>query len=159
MFGWLACLIVSMVLLLTSSPAASALQAGVLELERFTPWSTPSDDTPIHWAAYVLFHPLTLLGCLLAAVAAVRIDRRLENDENFLVGLLLGQFTVLETLLLNSLVLAYGAQENWETLAKLVFIAHLPIAAIEGIVLGFTVSFLAKVRPDILNSSSRASSF
>lgn len=155
MFAWLACLIVSVVLLLAASPAAAHLEAGVLKLDRLTPWPAPGDETPIQWAAYLLFHPVTILICLLVALAAVRIDRRLENDENFLVGLLLGQFTVLETLILNSLVLAYGAQENWETLAKLVFIAHLPIAAIEGIVLGFTVSFLAKVRPDILNSSSR----
>src|SRR5258708_6576219 len=107
MFTWLACLIVSIVLLLANSPAASHLQAGTLKLEQFTPWPAPTDDIPIQSAAYVLFHPFTIVICLLAAVAAVRIDRRLESDENFLVGLLLGQFTVLETLILNSLVLAY----------------------------------------------------
>jgi cobalt/nickel transport system permease protein len=155
MFAWLACLIVSIVLLLAKSPAASSLESFALMFARFTPWPAPTDEAPVPWAVYLLFHPITLLLCGLAAVVAVRIDRQLENDENFLVGLLLGQFTVLETLLLNSLVLAYGAQENWETLAKLVFIAHLPIAAIEGVVLGFTVSFLAKVRPDILGAVNR----
>ena len=150
MFAWLACLIVSIVLLLADSPAGAHLQAWALDLARFSPWPTPTDEAPMSWAAYVLFHPATLLACLAVSVVAVRVDRRLENDETFLVGLLLGQFTVLETILLNSLVLAYGAQENWETLAKLVFVAHLPIAAIEGIVLGFTLSFLTKVRPDIL---------
>ncbi|HEV8061861.1 MAG TPA: CbiM family transporter [Gemmataceae bacterium] len=150
MFAWLACLIVSVVLLLADSPAGPRLHGWALDLARFSPWPAPTDETPLSWAAFVLFHPFTLVGCLLIALAAVRIDRRLENDENFLVGLLLGQFTVLETILLNGLVLAYGAQENWETLAKLVFVAHLPIAAVEGIVLGFTLSFLAKVRPDIL---------
>lgn len=160
MLAWLGSLIVSIVLLLASSPASSRLQSFMLEFASFTPWSAPTDEVPLQWAAYLLLHPITVLFCLVAAVTAVRIDRRLENDENFLVGLLLGQFTVLETLLLNSVVLAYGAQENWETLAKLVFIAHLPIAAIEGIVLGFTVSFLAKVRPDILGrQSARAPKF
>ncbi len=150
MIAWLACLIVSLVLLLADSPAGPRLYGWALDLARFSPWPAPTDETPMNLAAFVLFHPFTLISCLLIALAAVRIDRRLENDENFLVGLLLGQFTVLETILLNSLVLAYGAQENWETLAKLVFVAHLPIAAVEGIVLGFTLSFLAKVRPDIL---------
>jgi ABC-type Co2+ transport system permease subunit len=157
MFTWLSCLIVSMLLLIADSPAAAKVQEWTLSLGRFSPWPAPTDDTPIKWAAFVLFHPFTLVLSLLIAIAAVRIDRRLESDETFLVGLLLGQFTVLETLVLNSLALAYGAEENWETLAKLVFLAHLPIAAIEGIILGFTLSFLAKVRPDILGQSSSSS--
>ncbi len=150
MFAWLGCLIVSVMLLLADSPAFQHIQNLASTVARFTPWSLPSNDVSVAWAAYVLFHPISLVLCLLVSLAAVRIDRKLENDETFLVGLLLGQFTVLETLVLNSLVLAYGAEENWETLAKLVFIAHLPIAAVEGVVLGFTLSFLTKVRPDIL---------
>jgi hypothetical protein len=30
------------------------------------------------------------------------------------------------------------------------FVAHLPIAVIEGIILGFTVGFLARVKPALL---------
>ncbi len=152
MFTWLACLIVSVLLLVGDSPASAHLRDWGTALAPYGFLPAPSDETPIKWAAFLLFHPLTLVLCLAVAIAAVRIDRRLENDENFLVGLLLGQFTVLETLVLNSLALAYGADENWETLAKLVFLAHLPIAAIEGIIMGFTLSFLAKVRPDILGA-------
>jgi ABC-type Co2+ transport system permease subunit len=155
MFIWLGSFIVCVVLLVAGGPAAATLQSFALKIGWLSPWPIPTDEAPLHMGVYFLFHPFTLLLCLLAAVAAVRIDRRLENDENFLVGLLLGQLTVLETLLLNSFALAFGAQESWETLAKLVFIAHLPIAAIEGIVLGFTVSFLAKIRPDILCRSRR----
>jgi ABC-type Co2+ transport system permease subunit len=150
MFAWLGCLIVCITLLLADSPALHGIQTLAASFSRLTPWPLPADNSSIAWAAYVLVHPFTLLLCLLVALAAVRIDRQLENDETFLVGLLLGQFTVLETLILNSLVLAYGAEENWETLAKLVFIAHLPIVAAEGVILGFTLSFLTKVRPDIL---------
>ncbi len=68
----------------------------------------------------------------------------------FTIGLLIGLSAVLATLVLNSLVLAWGGQEDWLVLAQLVFVAHLPILAIEGIVLGFTVSFLVQVKPEML---------
>jgi cobalt/nickel transport system permease protein len=157
-FAWLICLIASLLLLLVATPAFGTLREAFTSLARLSPWPLPSEDAARAWTAYVLFHPLTVLVCALVSVGAVRIDRRLENDETFLVGLLLGQFTVLETLILNSLVLAYGAEENWETLAKLVFLAHLPIAAVEGVILGFTLSFLSKVRPDILGLPAQGAS-
>jgi cobalt/nickel transport system permease protein len=153
MFAWLACLIVSLMLLLADSPASLVIRNLALKVSGVTPLAMPAADANLAWAAYVLFHPLTLVICLLLAVGAVRLDRQLESDETFLVGLLLGQITILETLALNSVALAYGAEENWETLAKLVFVAHLPIAALEGVILGFTLSFLTKVRPDILGKS------
>jgi cobalt/nickel transport system permease protein len=68
----------------------------------------------------------------------------------FVIGLLVGMSSVLATVALNSLVLAWGGEENWRILAELVFLAHLPIVAIEGIVVGFTVRFLAQVKPEML---------
>ena len=68
----------------------------------------------------------------------------------FSIGLVVGMSAVLTTIVLNSLVLAWGGQEDWRVLAQLVFLAHLPIVAIEGVVLGFTVSFLAQVKPELL---------
>jgi cobalt/nickel transport system permease protein len=68
----------------------------------------------------------------------------------FTIGLLVGMSSVLATVILNCLVLAYGGEEDWRRLAELVFLAHLPIVVIEGIVLGFTVSFLAQVKPEML---------
>jgi hypothetical protein len=32
----------------------------------------------------------------------------------------------------------------------LTFVAHVPVAAVEGVVLGFTVGFLARVKPELL---------
>jgi cobalt/nickel transport system permease protein len=58
--------------------------------------------------------------------------------------------SVLTTLVLNYLVLTFGGHEDWETLARLLFVAHLPILLIEGIVMGFLVSFLAQVKPEML---------
>ena len=53
-------------------------------------------------------------------------------------------------MLLNCLVLLWGGQEDWHSLALLTFVAHLPIAVVEGVVLGFTVGFLVRVKPEML---------
>jgi len=68
----------------------------------------------------------------------------------FTIGLLIGASATLATVVLNSLVLLWGGQEDWVILAKLVLLAHLPIVAIESVVVGFTVRFLAQVKPEML---------
>ena len=68
----------------------------------------------------------------------------------FTIGLLIGSASALATVVLNSLVLAWGGQEDWLILAQLVLLAHLPIVAIEGVIVGFTISFLAQVKPEML---------
>lgn len=68
----------------------------------------------------------------------------------FTIGLLVGTCATLATVILNSLVLAWGGQDDWHVLAEFVLLAHLPIVAIEGIVVGFMVRFLAQVKPEML---------
>ncbi|HLJ92594.1 MAG TPA: CbiM family transporter [Gemmataceae bacterium] len=89
--------------------------------------------------ALMAWQLFALLGCL-----------PLLRQRWFTIGLLIGSTATLATVLLNSLVLAWGGQESWRTLAQLVLLAHLPIVAIEGIVVGFTVRFLAQVKPEML---------
>jgi cobalt/nickel transport system permease protein len=74
----------------------------------------------------------------------------LLKQQWFTIGLLIGSSAALATVVLNSLVLAWGGQEDWLVLAQLVLLAHLPIVAIEGIVIGFTISFLVQVKPEML---------
>jgi hypothetical protein len=81
---------------------------------------------------------------------AAWVERRLENAPEFSLGLLIGETSVLATAFLICLVLLWGGEEDWHALALLVFVVHLPIAVIEGIILGFTVGFLAKVKPEML---------
>jgi cobalt/nickel transport system permease protein len=102
------------------------------------------------YAREILLHPPTLALALALSMLAAWLERRLENAPEFPVGVLLGEIVVLATAALNALVLAWGGQEDWSTLARLVFLAHLPIAAVEGIVLGFTVPFLVRVKPELL---------
>jgi cobalt/nickel transport system permease protein len=102
------------------------------------------------WADYLTFHPLSLTAALALAVLVAWGERRLENTPEFPVGLLVGETAVLATLLLNCLVLIGGGQESWHSLALITFVAHLPIAVVEGTVTGFTVGFLARVKPEML---------
>jgi cobalt/nickel transport system permease protein len=100
------------------------------------------------WANRITFHPATLAAALALAVLAAWLERRLDNAAEFPLGLLVGEVTVLCTIFLNWLVLS--GQQHWRFLALVTFVAHLPIAVIEGVVLGFTVGFLVRVKPALL---------
>jgi cobalt/nickel transport system permease protein len=102
------------------------------------------------WAAQITFHPLTLGVVLILSTLSAWLERRLENAPEFPLGLLIGESTVLLTVFLNCTVLAWGGEENWTTLAEWIFAAHLPIAVVEGLILGFTIGFLARVKPEML---------
>ena len=73
-----------------------------------------------------------------------------ENVPEFPIGLFVGAATVLATLALNGVVLVLGGNEDWHRLAVAILIPQLPLAVIEGVVLGFTVGFLARVKPEML---------
>src|SRR5581483_1699575 len=96
------------------------------------------------------FHPLTLAGIAVAAAFLGWLERRLDQAPEFSLGLLLGSVTVLTTTLLNAITLRFGGAEPWGSLILLVFVAHLPVAALEGVILGFILSFLARVKPEML---------
>jgi ABC-type Co2+ transport system permease subunit len=83
-------------------------------------------------------------------LVVVWAERRLELAPEFPLGLLIGEVTVLATLVINCGVLLLGGEKVWQVSALVWVIAHLPIAVIEGIILGFTVGFLAKVKPEML---------
>jgi cobalt/nickel transport system permease protein len=102
-------------------------------------------------ARAVTLHPLTLAAAGLLAVLAALVERRLDHAPEFALGLLVGGVVVLATMALNCAVLLWGGQEDWHTLALLTFVAHLPVVVVEGIVLGFTVGFLVRVKPEMLH--------
>jgi cobalt/nickel transport system permease protein len=98
----------------------------------------------------ITLQPLTLLAAAVVAGLAAWLEGRLENAPEFPLGLLVGELAVLLTTLLNSIVLIWGGQEDWPSLVLMVVVPHLAIAVLEGIVLGFAVGFLARVKPDLL---------
>jgi cobalt/nickel transport system permease protein len=106
---------------------------------------------PDYTAAWsVVTHPLTLGLALLLAGAAAWGERRLNNVPEFPLGFLLGVLAVLLTAALNALVLLAAGIDGWQAIVTVVFLAHLPLAILEGIILGFVVGFLVRVKPDLL---------
>jgi cobalt/nickel transport system permease protein len=96
------------------------------------------------------FHPATLTAAVLLAALAAWVEHRLGQAPEFALGLLLGVLTVIATATLNALVLLWGGIDDFHTVVVFVFLAHLPLAVLEGVVLGFTVRFLSQVKPDLL---------
>ena len=96
-----------------------------------------------------------LLGFIsVSAFLAIWAERKLGNAAEFPLGLLVGEMAVLATVALNGMVLLEGGDIDLR-LALILVLIHLPIAVIEGVVMGFTVGFLARVRPDILGLPSQ----
>lgn len=105
-------------------------------------------------AVAVLLHPLTLALLAAFAVLCVWIERRMENTPEFPAGAFVGAFAVVGTTLLIGLVLVADGAERWGTFASAVFVAHLPLAVLEGLILGVLVGFLARVKPEMLSGRS-----
>lgn len=118
-------------------PAGLLLQAALLGHGGFTTLGINS---------CVMVFPALLAGLLFNLLQRVPVTWL----HWFLIGMIIGTVTVFATLVLNYLVLVFGGQEDWKPLAQLIFVAHLPIMVIEGLVLGFTVSFLVRVKPEML---------
>jgi cobalt/nickel transport system permease protein len=99
---------------------------------------------------------LVILGLAVAPAGLIaRGEQRLGNAPEFALGLLVGEIAVLATVLLHCLTLVWGGTSDWRALVILVLPPHLVIAAVEGVVLGFTVSFLARVKPELLQGGVR----
>jgi cobalt/nickel transport system permease protein len=107
-------------------------------------------DADATWANRVTFHPATLAAVAALAALAAWVERRLGNAPEFPLGLVVGETAVLATILLHTVALMAGGQENWYPVALLAFIIHLPLAVVEGAILGFAVGFLARVKPEML---------
>lgn len=101
-------------------------------------------------ANQVALHPLTLLAAGLLGALAGWWERRSRHTPEFALGLLLGELTVLATAVLNCVVLLGSGGRDWSVLALSVLVAHLPLAVLEGLIVGFTLGFLARVKPEML---------
>jgi cobalt/nickel transport system permease protein len=77
-------------------------------------------------------------------------EKRLNWSAEFRSGFIVGAAAVLFTALLNSVVLAFGGVENWTAVALLALAFHLPIALVEGLVVGAVVNLLMRTKPEML---------
>jgi len=88
----------------------------------------------------------------LPAVACAYLFSRILSvrpGSTAVAGFICGFLAVLLSALLLGLTLVFTG-ESFTAIAQLVILAHTPVMVIEGIVTAFCVSFLRKVRPEIL---------
>ncbi|MBP3730383.1 MAG: cobalt transporter CbiM [Mailhella sp.] len=71
-------------------------------------------------------------------------------------GFLCGFFSVAGAALCTAAALAF-TDEGFMTSARMLFLAHVPVMAIEGIISALIISFLKKTRPELLHFSSDTS--
>ncbi|HIE26830.1 TPA: cobalt transporter CbiM [Candidatus Poribacteria bacterium] len=89
----------------------------------------------------------------IAAYQLFRLHSKFSFKVNdFLFGFLAGFFGVFFGTIILAILLAMSG-EQFFGVAKLAAIAHLPVMIIEGIITGFVVSFLKRVKPEILEGS------
>src|ERR1051326_3329380 len=106
-----------------------------------------------------LLFPLSILIAGPVVFSARRVHQRMNLTTAFDAGFLVGAATVFLTSLLNSLVLAFGGVQDWTAVAILSLAAHLPVALIEGVILGTVVDVLMKVKPALLMPAAVTESF
>lgn len=68
-------------------------------------------------------------------------------------GAVLGGGAVAGAVLLNFCALLFGGADDWETLARLVLLAHIPVVILEAAMLGVLVRYLEKVKPELLGAA------
>jgi cobalt/nickel transport system permease protein len=108
-------------------------------------------DTLARWS----LEPWTWIGLVAIVLVIVIAERRMATEPIFAVGLLLGTLAALFTVAFHAIVLGFALPARSEPIAAIVFLAHLPIAAIEGWIVGSVLSFLHRAAPHLLDRSSR----
>lgn len=113
-------------------------------------------------AALLAHGGMSVLGvntCLFgfpALLAAYSYSKALNWFPNgrALIGGLCAALAVLLSGVLMMAALLLSRQEDFGALAQFALIAHLPIALLEGVITGLTVSFLHRVQPRLLEGGS-----
>lgn len=113
--------------------------------------SAPLSALDAEVALRAALHPASLVGALAAALVAAYVERRAEAAPEFALGMVVGEFSVLATVAMNACVLRWGGQEDWPTLVLLVLVPHVAVALVEGVFLGLTLSYLTRVKPELIH--------
>ena len=111
---------------------------------------TEIEDSALSIANARLLNPWIIGGALIFAGCVTALERRLEHTPEFPLGFLVGELSVLLTAALNCVVLLAMGEKTWATPPLVLVILHLPFAVVEGVILGFVVGFLARVKPEML---------
>ena len=111
---------------------------------------TAPDSVDMSGPLAMTFHSGVLLAAVMLGLGGAWLEQQLEHGPEFYLGLLIGEASVLATVVLHGVVLILGGERDWQVWALLDILIHLPIAVIEGVVVGFAVSFMLRVKPEML---------
>jgi cobalt/nickel transport system permease protein len=104
--------------------------------------------------AYIL-HPLLMAGTATTGLTVEWALRGRTPEANFRAGFAVGLGCVLATALLNAAVLLVAGVEDWRAVAALVVAVHIPLAFVEGIIVGSAAMFISRVKPELLEMTNR----
>ena len=112
------------------------------------PWKEWEVTTSWEW----ITHPGVLLVVLAISALLGWVERTSQAAPEFTLGFLLGGGAVLLTTTFNylALILLGNEDRSLQGPAFLQFLVHLPLAPVEGFLVGGVVVFLAKVKPEML---------
>src|SRR5262249_5668496 len=102
-------------------------------------------------------HPLAWLGLSLFAAACVLAEVLRPSPAGFARGALVGMLAVRVTAALTGAVLMVGTNRQVESpsvWAAAVFLPHVPLALVEGLIVGSIVAFLWRVKPEMLGKTA-----
>ena len=108
------------------------------------------EDLPEFGGDWWLARPGVAAGIAAGSAALAWLERRLERDPIYPVGLWLGGGVAYLTVALNVLVLALGGREGVRGVAGFVFLANLPVIVVEAVAMGFVLSYLHRAKPEWL---------
>lgn len=98
-----------------------------------------------------LASPASILGFTIASMIVSWALFRSRNGMLFAFGFFIGLFGVLLTIFLHTTTMLFCSVPYLEPIIFITCMIHLPLAIAEGLTVGIMVSFLAKVKPDLLN--------
>src|SRR5262245_25890208 len=113
-------------------------------------------DAAADAACRFALHPLALLGLAAFAGVCVAIEARRPSPAGFARGALAGLVAVLATVGLTGAVLVLGMKdpEGGQVNATVLFLSHVPLALLEGLIVGSIVTFLLRVKPEMLGCTT-----
>lgn len=114
-------------------------------------------DFALAYALAFALHPLALLGLSAFAAACVAVEVSRPGPAGFARGALVGMLAVLLTAALAGTVVMFGTDdkiESREVWAAALFLPHVPLALVEGLIVGSIVAFVWRVKPEMLGKTS-----
>ena len=132
--------------------AAAALLLSTLTVACQWAWCRFSlrESLPPVGEGWWLAWPGVVAGVVAASAMLAWLERHLERDPIYPLGLWIGGGVAYLTVALNVAVLAYGGREGLRDVAGVVFVANLPVVVLEAVAMGFVLAYLHRAKPEWL---------